>query len=172
MNNSRHQSTLGSTRSSNSTRASSRGSSYRQEALLKTLMATMPLPSSPDQKYTTKSPEYYKTQSCTSHYLDQTLRLVRSPYELTHIDYDAPAPLANEYFVTGVSHEEEGRYAYLKNRKQFAPQEKYYHPASTFQEIGWQRPEKVVLSAYARKPILREDSTRKTGAFSYIQRPY
>eukprot|EP00388_Colpodella_angusta_P005830 GDKJ01017750.1.p1 GENE.GDKJ01017750.1~~GDKJ01017750.1.p1 ORF type:complete len:183 (+),score=17.83 GDKJ01017750.1:32-550(+) len=172
MNTSRNTSTLSSTHSSNSTRASSRNSTYRQEALLKTLMSTIPLPHVDDQKYSTKPAEYYKTQSCTSHYLDQTLRLVRSPYELTHIDYDVPKPTCNEYFVNGVTHEEEGRYCYLKNRKLYGPQEKFFHPATTSQEIGWQKPEKVVLSPYARKPILREDSTRRTGVFTYVQKPY
>jgi len=121
-----------------------------------------------DNKFISKSSEFYRTASCNSHFLDQTLKLSRSPYEIEKFDVGVPPPIAEEYLCCGVSKEGQGRSMYLKERKRIGPQERYGRPITSAQEVGWKVPSLTYsMSPHARKPLIQQTFFRQTGVLNY-----
>ncbi|XP_026580359.1 protein ATP6V1FNB-like [Pseudonaja textilis] len=80
-----------------------------------------------------------------------------------------PAPReVRNLLYQGISHEDEGRYRYLKLRLLVPPEEKYTFPITTNFTYGWQMG-KMATSHVAPTAKTRTDSFfRKNGAFSLL----
>ncbi|KAL8222567.1 UNVERIFIED_CONTAM: hypothetical protein K2H54_077473 [Gekko kuhli] len=79
----------------------------------------------------------------------------------------APRELRNLLYQ-GISHEDEGRYRYLKLRALLRPEDKYTFPITTNFNYGWQMGN-MASSYVAPEPKCRIDSFfRKNGAFSLL----
>uniref|UniRef100_A0A8D0BCG3 Sperm microtubule inner protein 1 n=1 Tax=Salvator merianae TaxID=96440 RepID=A0A8D0BCG3_SALMN len=80
-----------------------------------------------------------------------------------------PAPReVRALLYQGISHEDEGRYRYLKMRNLLAPEDKYTFPITTSFNYGWQMG-KITATHVAPTPKCRIESFfRKNGAFSLL----
>jgi len=78
------------------------------------------------------------------------------------------SPKTREQLYDGISHHGEGRYAYLKKRKQKAPEEKYIYPLQSSCEYGWKIRDqaqfpKSMTPRYTRTRIVKDTFYRQSG---------
>eukprot|EP00389_Voromonas_pontica_P000337 GDKH01000484.1.p1 GENE.GDKH01000484.1~~GDKH01000484.1.p1 ORF type:complete len:168 (+),score=17.76 GDKH01000484.1:127-630(+) len=126
-------------------------------------------PTPVDRKMAPPPDDWYETHSCHNHYLDQTLKLRRNPYDidpLKHKDVEPPQPL--EILYTGVSKDVQGRKKYLQDQSKLGPHERHGRPVTTAMELGWSvHTVGYAMSPFARKPVIKDSFFRKTGVLKH-----
>ena len=76
----------------------------------------------------------------------------------------SPSPKTRMQLYEGISHHQEGRYAYLKKRKKKSPEEKYVFPVVSSTVYGWKIYDHMMpKSEYARNRIIRDTFYRHSG---------
>jgi hypothetical protein len=79
-------------------------------------------------------------------------------------DMRSPSPKTRLQLYEGISHHQEGRYAYLKARKKKSPEEKYVFPILSSTQYGWKIHDHMMpKSEYARNRIIRDTFYRHSG---------
>lgn len=74
------------------------------------------------------------------------------------------SPKTRMQLYEGISHHQEGRYAYLKKRKKKSPEEKYVFPVVTSTVYGWKIYDHMMpKSEYARNRVIRDTFYRHSG---------
>mmetsp|Transcript_37653 Transcript_37653/g.117333 ORF Transcript_37653/g.117333 Transcript_37653/m.117333 type:complete len:190 (+) Transcript_37653:51-620(+) len=86
---------------------------------------------------------------------------------------DPLRPTVRERLYEGVSHEEQGRHAYLNRRYKQSIQDRYGGQAATSsQEIGFRRPEgEYRASVFCHKPVIEGGFYRTNGVVTYDNLP-
>ncbi|XP_015683241.1 protein ATP6V1FNB [Protobothrops mucrosquamatus] len=80
-----------------------------------------------------------------------------------------PAPReVRNLLYQGISHEDEGRYRYLKMRLLVAPEEKYTFPITTNFTYGWQMGKMAAFHVAPTAKTRTDSFFRKNGAFSLL----
>mmetsp|Transcript_7439 Transcript_7439/g.16411 ORF Transcript_7439/g.16411 Transcript_7439/m.16411 type:complete len:168 (-) Transcript_7439:87-590(-) len=105
-----------------------------------------------------------KGSSAALNYLDQKMSFVHNPHNPA---LDPRAGPARGLLTYGVSHEGEGRTAYLKLMKEDGgPHERYGRPVTTAQEVGWTSKTVAVhqASPFAHRPLIEGQFFRTMGA--------
>lgn len=79
-------------------------------------------------------------------------------------DMRPASPQTRSELYKGISHHEEGRYAYLKKRNNKSPEEKYEFPILSSCVYGWKIGNNdMTKSPYARTRIIRDTFYRRSG---------
>jgi hypothetical protein len=107
-----------------------------------------------------------KKRSCVDRQLDQTMGLAKNPHVMTNEELSQHAMTADDFFQWGVSHEGQGRHAYLKMKTRAGgPHERYGNPILSSQEVGWatKQYQQFGTSPFARRPLVKNDFYRTMG---------
>lgn len=76
----------------------------------------------------------------------------------------SPSPKTKMQLYDGISHHQEGRYAYLKARNKKSPEDKYIFPVVSSTVYGWKiRDHGMPKSDYARTRVIRDTFYRHSG---------
>lgn len=76
----------------------------------------------------------------------------------------SPSPKTREQLYEGLSHHQEGRYAYLKKRNRKSPEDKYVFPVVSSTVYGWKiRDHGMPKSGFARTRVIRDTFYRHSG---------
>lgn len=76
----------------------------------------------------------------------------------------SPSPKTREQLYEGISHHQEGRYAYLKVRNKKSPEDKYVFPVVSSTVYGWKiRDHNMPKSDFARTRVIRDTFYRHSG---------
>lgn len=105
-------------------------------------------------------------QSCSDRQMDQTMGLTRDPHTMTKDELAHHSMTADDLFKWGVSHEGQGRYAYLKHQvKNGGPRERFGHPILASHEIGWATltHQNFGTSPHAKRPLVKNQFYRTMG---------
>ena len=79
-------------------------------------------------------------------------------------DMRSPSPKTRVQLYDGISHHQEGRYAYLKKRYQKSPEERYEFPVMSSAVYGWKIKDGAPkCSPFARTRIIRDTFYRHSG---------
>mmetsp|Transcript_108594 Transcript_108594/g.339720 ORF Transcript_108594/g.339720 Transcript_108594/m.339720 type:complete len:165 (-) Transcript_108594:135-629(-) len=108
----------------------------------------------------TLSPQ--KRTSCQLNYLDQTLGIAKNPHVPTAPVETSP----DELLRYGVSHEGQGRDAYLRLKGRTGPSERYGRQVTSSHEIGWTSraaTKTYTCSPFARRPLVKMQFYRPMG---------
>mmetsp|Transcript_43185 Transcript_43185/g.78539 ORF Transcript_43185/g.78539 Transcript_43185/m.78539 type:complete len:170 (+) Transcript_43185:87-596(+) len=105
-----------------------------------------------------------KGKSAAINFLDQKLGFVTNPHNPA---LDPRATASRNLLLYGVSHEGEGRAAYLKlQREDGGPHERYGRPVTIAQEVGWTSKTIAVhqASPFAHRPFVERQFFTSMGA--------
>jgi hypothetical protein len=86
---------------------------------------------------------------------------------------DPDNPNTRDKLYTGVSHEEEGKHGYLKDRARTTVQERYGStPATSNMAFGFQKPQgEYRASRFSHKPVMEKGFFRVNGTATYLNLP-